>query len=110
MKNSLSQVLEAVGRKKEAAEQFLAALEHSPRGDKVKKIQKYLANKKKQNLLGPYSGPMRRALWWSYGGGLRAGQPLKPWSQALQGYLAHKKPPSPLGSPPDATHRSAVGS
>ncbi|KAJ1469079.1 hypothetical protein T484DRAFT_1852892 [Baffinella frigidus] len=30
-----AQVLEAVGRKREAAEQFLAAAEHSPRGDKA---------------------------------------------------------------------------
>ena len=30
-----AQVLEAVGRKREAAEQFLAALQHSPRGDKA---------------------------------------------------------------------------
>ena len=36
----------------------------------------------------------------------RASDPASP----LQGYLAHKKPPNPLGTPWDPGHRPTVGS
>jgi len=62
--------------------------------------------------LGPFSRNMPRAIWWSQGGGLflmrevplYRGSPScrKPKSEvdheaSLQGYLAHKKTPTPLG-------------
>ena len=67
-------------------------------------------------LLGPYSGPITRVVWWSYGGGAGSYErgtpvqqedapPSKAWievlnvSFSLQGYLAHKKTLTPLGPP-----------
>ena len=32
------------------------------------------------------------------------------WWQCIQGYLAHKKPPTPLGPPKGPTHSPTVGS
>ena len=42
--------------------------------------------------LGPYSRTMPRALWWPWGGG-------RFLLSKIQEYLAHKKTPTPLGSP-----------
>jgi len=33
-----------------------------------------------------------------------------PWSGPVEGYLAHKKPPTPLGLPQDPEHRDTVTS
>ena len=62
--------------------------------------------------VGPYSSPVPRDLSWSWGGGLfimsevshsglyidpRGGSHFE--AERLQGYLAHKKTPTPLGHP-----------
>ena len=50
--------------------------------------------------LGPYSRPVPRNLWWSWEGGLfRVSEVTLKVGRPLQGYLAHKKQPLPLGPP-----------